>query len=320
MLDIFIIGPMTSADGKNQVIKDSIISIFNNLETDIAYQVKIPEELIGGYIPENVFYEMDVADFVIADITGRSPNVFYEIAMLQSMGTPLIFIDSLEHKDESIPFYLNHTNLLRVNKISLQELEKKLKPFIARFLNPKKFTNYSTSVISQYYGLPLVYISAVMGVAFGYFSNFIKPFLQRNTGAIAQRENYVNQLCIIKPTDLSSEDNYKNQLATILKDAVEKKYKCPASTRQIIFCPFSKGDKAFDVPAALFTLKKSPRLKKLRKKLNENQNVDHKLKIEAKEKFESQVIERFFNYLEFLIQEEADDLNDAYRFVTLKEL
>lgn len=311
---------MPTSGGNNKLIKDVLIAIFSELDEKINYQIKIPEELTGGYISENVFYEMDMADLVIADITGRSPNVFYEIAMLQSMGKPMIFIDSLEEKKEIIPFYLNHTNIHSVGKMTFEELKTVLKVSISRFFDHTQLTNYSTSVISQYYGLPLVYISAVMGVAFGYYSNFLKPFLKRNTGAIAQPENNVSHLYIIKPIDLSSEDTPKKNLSLILKNSEAKQYNCPESTRGKIFCPFVKEENAYDVPSALFTLKKSPRLKKLKKSLSENQNVSSEIKVIAQEKLEIQVIEQFFSYLEFLIQEEAEDLNDTYSFVKLDDI
>ena len=44
-----------------------------------------------GRITEQVFQEILTTDFCIALLTGQNPNVFYEVAIAQFVGKPVIF-------------------------------------------------------------------------------------------------------------------------------------------------------------------------------------------------------------------------------------
>jgi hypothetical protein len=62
-----------------------------------------------GRITEQVFQEILTTDFCIALLTGQNPNVFYEVAIAQFVGKPVIF---LNQKGEVMPFDLKDMRCL----------------------------------------------------------------------------------------------------------------------------------------------------------------------------------------------------------------
>lgn len=62
------------------------------------------DDLYGHDIMEDIWHGILSAKFVIADITGRNPNVFYELGIAHTLGKEVILIT--QNKDD-IPFDLN---------------------------------------------------------------------------------------------------------------------------------------------------------------------------------------------------------------------
>jgi hypothetical protein len=62
---------------------------------------------------------------VIADCTGRNPNVFYEIGMAHTLGKPVILISQ---NKEDVPFDIQHIRYLtyEFTPRGMSEFEKKL--------------------------------------------------------------------------------------------------------------------------------------------------------------------------------------------------
>src|SRR4051812_25733307 len=54
-----------------------------------------------GRISEQMFREIIISNCCICVLTGHNPNVFYELAIAQSFGTPVII---LIDKEEELPF------------------------------------------------------------------------------------------------------------------------------------------------------------------------------------------------------------------------
>jgi response regulator RpfG family c-di-GMP phosphodiesterase len=83
--------------------------IFNRLirpavEKSGNYTCKRSEALIGNII-EKIFKDLNGADLVIADLTDRNPNVFYELGVRQSICDATILI---AQKKKDIPFDLQN--------------------------------------------------------------------------------------------------------------------------------------------------------------------------------------------------------------------
>lgn len=76
-------------------------------------------------IIDEVWSAISQSKFLIADCTGRNPNVFYEIGLAHSIGKPVILITQNE---EDVPFDLRHRRFIKYdyNPRSMKEFVKQL--------------------------------------------------------------------------------------------------------------------------------------------------------------------------------------------------
>lgn len=72
-------------------------------------------------ILQRIYNQIDVADFIIADMTGRNPNVFYEVGYAHAKGKACIL---LTQDSDDIPFDLKHQRHIIYN--SIHDLTQKL--------------------------------------------------------------------------------------------------------------------------------------------------------------------------------------------------
>src|SRR4051794_33926821 len=63
-----------------------------------------------GRISEQMFREIVTGDCCVALLTGHNPNVFYELAVAQTVGTPVV---ALIEKGEMIPFDIHDLRCVR---------------------------------------------------------------------------------------------------------------------------------------------------------------------------------------------------------------
>ena len=71
------------------------------------------EESRGAILSERVVRMIRSSDLVVADITGKNPNVFYEIGLAHALHRPSILI---ARRDEEIPFDLAGTRIVFYNE------------------------------------------------------------------------------------------------------------------------------------------------------------------------------------------------------------
>ena len=70
-----------------------------------AYCERVDEQIFQGTILERIYNQIAKADFIVADMTGRNPNVFYEVGYAHALNKPTILLT----KDANdIPFDLKH--------------------------------------------------------------------------------------------------------------------------------------------------------------------------------------------------------------------
>lgn len=92
-----------------------------------AYAERVDEQLFAESILERVYNQISKADVIIADMTGRNPNVFYETGYAHALGKKVIL---LTQNTEDIPFDLKHyPHIVYGGRITdlLAELEKRVK-------------------------------------------------------------------------------------------------------------------------------------------------------------------------------------------------
>lgn len=95
-----------------------------------AFCERVDEQIFQGTILERIYNQIAKADFIVADMTGRNPNVFYEVGYAHALGKPTIL---LTQNVEDIPFDLRHfPHIIYQRKITalIEELTKRVKWFI----------------------------------------------------------------------------------------------------------------------------------------------------------------------------------------------
>lgn len=94
-----------------------------------AYCERVDEQVFQETILDRIYNQISKSDLVIADMTGRNPNVFYEVGYAHALNKPTIL---LTQNSDDIPFDLKHyPHIIYEGKISIirDELTKRIKWF-----------------------------------------------------------------------------------------------------------------------------------------------------------------------------------------------
>jgi hypothetical protein len=70
-----------------------------------AYAERIDEQIFVEGILDRIFNQINKADVIVADMSGRNPNVFYEVGYAHALGKLVLLVTK---KAEDIPFDLKH--------------------------------------------------------------------------------------------------------------------------------------------------------------------------------------------------------------------
>ena len=73
-------------------------------ELDVVAE-RVDEQTFSETILERIYRQIDAADFVIADMTGKNPNVFYEVGYAHARGKLCTLVTQ---RADDIPFDLRH--------------------------------------------------------------------------------------------------------------------------------------------------------------------------------------------------------------------
>ena len=92
-----------------------------------AYAERVDEQIFQGSILDRIYNQIAKADLVIADMTDKNPNVFYEIGYAHALGKPTLLLT----KDvDDIPFDLKHyPHVIYEGKLTFlkDEIDKRVK-------------------------------------------------------------------------------------------------------------------------------------------------------------------------------------------------
>jgi hypothetical protein len=97
-----------------------------------AYAERIDDQLFQESILDRVYNQISKADIILADMTGRNPNVFYEVGYAHALGKSVIL---LTQNKTDIPFDLLHyPHIIYGGKIMdlIPEVEKRVKHVISQ--------------------------------------------------------------------------------------------------------------------------------------------------------------------------------------------
>jgi hypothetical protein len=102
--------PFTGRLGLDLPLDDTFTDIYKfgikGAAEDVgAYAERVDEQLITEGILDRIFNQISKSDVVVADMTGRNPNVFYEVGYAHALGKITLL---LTQAVEDIPFDLKH--------------------------------------------------------------------------------------------------------------------------------------------------------------------------------------------------------------------
>ena len=119
--DIFVIMPFLK--NLKPVYDDHIRNVSKELKLTVA---RGDDFFTAGSIISDIWNAINSCRIVVADCTGRNPNVFYEIGMAHTLGKPVILIS--QNKDD-IPFDIQHIRYLvyEFTPRGMSEFENSLK-------------------------------------------------------------------------------------------------------------------------------------------------------------------------------------------------
>lgn len=102
-----------------------------------AYAERVDEQIFTEGILERIFNQISKADVIVADMTGRNPNVFYEVGYAHALGKIVLL---LTQKVDDIPFDLKHKqHIVYGNSGSkIQNLRSELNPKLNWAINESR--------------------------------------------------------------------------------------------------------------------------------------------------------------------------------------
>jgi hypothetical protein len=96
-----------------------------------AYCERVDEQIFHESILEQVYNQISKADLIVADMTGRNPNVFYEVGYAHALNKKTILLTS---SSNDIPFDLQHYPHI-IYESSITDLKKELERRVSWYLN-----------------------------------------------------------------------------------------------------------------------------------------------------------------------------------------
>lgn len=95
-----------------------------------AYAERLDEQIFQESMLQRIYNQINKADIIIADMTDRNPNVFYEVGYAHALNKRVIL---LTQSNEDIPFDLKHYTHIIYNNIT--ELKATLLKWVSAYIN-----------------------------------------------------------------------------------------------------------------------------------------------------------------------------------------
>jgi hypothetical protein len=118
--DVFVLMPFSQA--QRPIYDDHLLKVINAAGLSAK---RADDFFTTGHVITDVWRGIWSAKVVIADCTGRNPNVFYEIGVAHTIGRPVILITQSE---DDIPFDLRHIRYIPYHYTppGMSEFERRL--------------------------------------------------------------------------------------------------------------------------------------------------------------------------------------------------
>lgn len=118
----FLISPIGDAGSETRKRSDDLKKyIIEPVLKDLGIKLERADTLTNpGDITTKVIVKINEADLIIADLTDRNPNVFYELAISHALRKPVIHMIK---KGQSVPFDIQQYNYISYDNNDLDMLE-----------------------------------------------------------------------------------------------------------------------------------------------------------------------------------------------------
>jgi len=100
------------------------VAIRDAIEANGLISVRADHGTLTGSIINQIYNDIRQSTIVVADLTGKNPNVFYEVGLAHMLGKPVI---QLMADGQDIPFDIAHIRTIKYDCHNLSELRDKLK-------------------------------------------------------------------------------------------------------------------------------------------------------------------------------------------------
>ena len=218
-------------------------------------------DIAAGGIANEVMRMMDEADLVIADVSHKSDSTMYEVGMLHSLGTPIIFLDYALKKKHEPPFYVKDQRYYQVDEYETGRLAAVLcEPIRGTIHQIEHGAPAGNPIASYYLDFPLIEASGVTGVATGQFYNFIRHIINDENGAIVENHTEFSKLAIVKPVSLRSAGKIKGEIMKLPGYRGQVSLPATVHPRGMVTVDVI-GHTIIDYPTPVSTLQISPRYK-----------------------------------------------------------
>lgn len=122
-----------------------------------CYSERVDEQFYEGSMLERIHNQIEKADFIIADVSEKNPNVFYEVGYAYALQKKVILITQ---NAEDIPFDMKHYFHIIYKCDKLYDLQQKIKNRLKHYLeNRTKEQNDNNIILPEFYvnGVKLVH-------------------------------------------------------------------------------------------------------------------------------------------------------------------
>jgi PAS domain S-box-containing protein len=100
------------------------VAIRDAIESNSLIAIRADHGTLTGSVINQIYNDIRQATLVVADLTGRNPNVFYEVGLAHMLGKPVI---QLMGDGDDIPFDIAHIRTIKYSFHQLSDLREKLK-------------------------------------------------------------------------------------------------------------------------------------------------------------------------------------------------
>ncbi|SDE98400.1 hypothetical protein SAMN04488105_110232 [Salipiger thiooxidans] len=160
----------------------------NRVPSEQSIEVTAPDDSARSQIVSAVLSQIERSDLIVVDISYESPSVMYELAAVNSLGTPYILVTS----KNVLPFYLMQNRAILNFSFSDvfdpgEESHRVLRERIFANYQSSDGVGFGESILSQYFdGIPIVNISGPASAAIGYHVNTLARFGAQSSGFLVK--------------------------------------------------------------------------------------------------------------------------------------